>query len=148
MSFKAARDRAVFLRFAADLRRAARKAAEQLGHREREAVYQRAIAAELSLKYTCELEYPVPVRFATSGGSVVTLAHERADIVVNPLRGSPRVVVVEIKRGNQHTLLREGMEQAKRYATHIARTVQVAGTCTVVFDRAGKHPPKTASAQR
>jgi hypothetical protein len=41
-----------------------------------------ALGAELSAHYTCELEYPVPVRYGTADGRVVTLAHERADIVV------------------------------------------------------------------
>lgn len=148
-NFQRARNRAIFRRFVSHLRSACETAAAQLGHREREAVYQRAVGAELSSRYTCELEYPVPVRFTTSEGRLVTLAHERADIVASPLPGppqpgsdSPQVIVVEVKRGfaGNRPLLKDGMEQARRYASHISRTSSVGGVCAVIFDKTGKAP--------
>lgn len=151
--FQAARRRAVFLRFLSHLRAACGAAALQLGHREREAVYQRAAGAELSSRYTVELEYPVPVRFLTSDSRVVTLAHERADIVASAPEGSVGqpfgVIVVEVKKGlaGNRTLLRDAMEQARRYASHISRTSEVAGVCAVIFDKTGKAAPNVAGEQ-
>lgn len=148
--FANARNRALFLRFISNLKAACASAATQLGHREREAVYQRAVAAELEAQYTCELEFPVPVRFVTSEGRTITLAHERADIVVTPRHtaalGGP-VVVVEVKRGapGNRTVMPEAMDQARRYATHIRRSLAVSGVCAVLFDKTGRTPPRVMS---
>ena len=147
--FATARNRALFLRFISHLKAACASAAAQLGHREREAVYQRAVAAELDAQYTCELEYPVPVRFVTSDNRLVTLAHERADIVVTPRHasGDGPVVVVEVKRGapNNRTVMPEALDQARRYATHIRRTLPVMGVCAILFDKTGRRPPLVVS---
>lgn len=150
MPFAGAQSRALFLRFVSHLRTASASAAKQLGHREREAVYQRAMAAELSVRYTCELEYPVPVRFMTSDNRLVTLAHERADIVVSPhplANKNGPVVVVEVKRGylSNRTIMPEALDQARRYATHIQRTLPVSGICAVLFDKSGRAPPRIES---
>ena len=148
--FASSKCRALFLRFISHLKAACAATAKQLGHREREAVYQRAMAEELGIRYTCELEYPVPVRFLTSDNRLVTLAHERADIVVTPRpflgEGGP-VVVVEVKRGlpSSRSILPEALDQARRYATHIRRTLPVAGVCAVLFDKTGRMPPRVLS---
>ena len=147
--FASSRNRALFLRFVSHLKAACALVSKQLGHREREAVYQRAIAAELGLQYTCELEYPVPVRFILSDGQLVTLAHERADIVVTARPGSSDqlYVVVEVKRGapNNRTLMPEALDQARRYALHVQRTLPVSGVCAVIFDKTGKIAPVITS---
>jgi len=151
--FASSRSRALFLRFISHLKAACALAAKQLGHREREAVYQRAVAAELEAKYTCELEYPVPVRYVTSDNRLVTLAHERADIVVTPQHAlgtssvDGPVVVVEVKRGttNNRTVMPEALDQARRYATHVRRTLPVTGVCAVLFDKTGRKPPYIVS---
>jgi hypothetical protein len=147
--FAASRRRALFLRFVSHLKSACAAAAIQLGHREREAVYQRAMAEELNVKYTCELEFPVPVRFVTSDNRLVTLAHERADIVVSPrpFDGDGPVVIVEVKRGlpANRNVIPEALDQARRYATHIKRSLPVTGVCAVLFDKSGKTAPQIVS---
>lgn len=146
-NYVASRNRALYLRFVSQLKAAAARAAEHLGHREREAVYQRAIAEELRQHYTCELEFQVPVRFVTSDNRLVTLAHERADIVATPLpthNGDGPVVVVEVKRGlsSNRSIMPEALDQAQRYATHLSRFMKVSGVCAVLFDKTGKTPPR------
>ena len=144
LSIAAKRERAMFLRFCSRLRKASDAVYRQLGHREREATYQRALAAELSAHYTCELEYPVPVRYVTADGRVVTLAHERADIVVSDQEVSSSVWIVEVKRSTFNTtctVLRDALDQARRYAGHIGRTTPVGGVCAVLFDKTGRTKP-------
>ena len=108
------------------------------------------------MQYTCELEYPVPVRFLTSDNRLVTLAHERADIVVTPRPTSllsaaagneEPVVVVEVKRGyaNNRSIMLDALDQARRYATHIRHTLPVSGVCAVLFDKTGKNLPLVTS---
>lgn len=145
-SIAAKRERAMFLRFCSRLRDASDAVFHQLGHREREATYQRALSAELSAHYTCELEYPVPVRYVTADGRVVTLGHERADIVVSE-RGAPSgesIWIVEVKRSTFNTtttVLRDALDQARRYAGHVGRTTPVGGVCAVLFDKTGRSKP-------
>lgn len=140
---------ALFRRFASHLRAASVIAAQQLGHREREVVYQKAVAVELSRFYTCELEHPVPIRYTSSFGQVSTLTHERADIVAKPQRGAGPgpYVVVEIKRGagGNAYLFEEASDQARRYAAHLQQDMPIHGVCVVLFDKTGKRPPAVMS---
>lgn len=138
------RQRALFLRFASRLRAAAARVYQQLGHREREAVYQRALAAELeSMKYTCVCEHPVPVVYAASDGRLTTVAHERADIAVTQPDefGKAGLIVLEIKRGAGPSvagLVKEGLEQGRRYGVHLKREGRtVIGVGSVAFNKSG-----------
>ena len=157
--------RALFLRFARVLRHASRRVAGQLGHRQREAVYQRALAAELeACGYCCELEFQVPVRYVSSDGRVCTVAHERADILVSwdmmllgddddaaaaaPFRS---VAVVEVKRGfATKSGVGEATEQARRYGENLMgwsqlHRLDVTGVAVVYFDKRPKCDPQHRS---
>jgi len=141
--FEESKNRALFLRFISRLRNSAKRVADQLGHREREAVYQRALAAEFeALGYTSECEYPVSVVYQTSDGRQITLAHERADIAVRLPSG---LIIVEVKRGAQlPALVKEGLEQSRRYASHLSRAGQnVAGVCSIAFNKHKGHPQQS-----
>ena len=139
------RARALFLRFASRFRAACARVYQQLGHREREAVYQRALAAEFeALGYTCVCEHPVPVTYVASDGRQRTLAHERAGIAV---WSAESVIVVEVKRGSGvASLNKEGLQQARRYGAHLERSgTKVGGVCAATFDKTARASPLTSS---
>ena len=124
------------------LKRAAQNAWVQLGHREREAVYQRALAADLeSAGWIVELEAPVPVWYTTLGSpghppKTVLLAHERADIVARRPGPHQLTVVIEVKRGGA---VSDVLDQGTRYALKLGTAVKaVAG---VQFFRSKSQAP-------
>ena len=139
-----------FRRFLSELRAGAARVFQQLGHREREAVYQRALAAELEARgWQCELERPVTVKYVASDGKVTVVAHERADIqtVISSTSTPPTVAIVEVKRSSPTAaVLTEGMNQARRYAEHLKSSgVDVGGTVAVVFSKSRDVQPAIAS---
>lgn len=78
----------------------------QLGSNHREAVYQRALAAELrSRGHVVALEVPVPINYVATDGFPHPVGTERADLVVD------LKYVIELKVGTAN-----GEPQASRYA--------------------------------
>ena len=78
----------------------------QLGFMHREAVYQRALGAELRARgHVVALEAPVPITYLASDGFPHPVGTERADIVVD------MKYVIELKVGAAN-----GEAQALRYA--------------------------------
>lgn len=139
-----------FRRFLSELKTGAARVFDQLGHREREAVYQRALAAELEARgWQCELERPVTVSYVASDGKVTVVAHERADIqaVISNATKNPTVAIVEVKRSSPSSaILTEGMNQARRYAAHLKTSgVDVGGVVAVVFSKSKDVPPTVAA---
>lgn len=105
----------------AALQRAADLVAAQLGADHREAVYQRALAAELrATGCVVAVEAPVVVSYVASDGFSCPVAAERADMVVDGK------AVVELKVGAA-----DGAPQARRYA----RALGLAQAWVVAFRR-------------
>lgn len=78
----------------------------QLGPNHREAVYQRALGAELRARgHVVALEAPVPITYVASDGFPHPVGTERADLVVDLKH------VIELKVGTAN-----GEPQAARYA--------------------------------
>ena len=129
-------------------KRGADHAWQQLGHREREAVYQRALAAELEASgWAVELEAPIPVVYTTlpgvAGGArrTVVLSHDRADIVA---RRSGFIVVIEIKKGGNLT---DARDQATRYGLKLREQGnRVAGIVVARFPKSPSEFPTIVSA--
>lgn len=111
----------------------------QLGHRERENVYQRALAAELEAQGWCvELEAPVTVKYNTlptethPAGRTVVLSHDRADIIA---RLCNQTVVVEVKKGGPAKAA-EARDQVFRYAKRLKDAGSpIAGAVVVLFPK-------------
>lgn len=137
---------AAFIRLATNgVDRGAQHAWEQLGHREREAVYQRAVAAELEAAgWIVELEAPVPVWYTTLQGTclpskTVLLSHDRADIVARRPGPHGLSLVVEVKRGGA---VADVLDQATRYALKLGNAVK-AVAAVQFFKTAHKAPTVT-----
>ena len=137
-----------FLKLATNgVRRGAQNAWAQLGHREREVVYQRALAAELEAAgWIVELEAPVPVWYTTLPAPnqpprTVVLAHERADVVARRPGPTGLAVVVEVKRGG---VTADVVDQATRYAEKLGRPV--VAVAAVQFYKSAAKPPTVTTA--
>ena len=95
------------------LRIAATRVSSQLGSLHREAVYQRALAAELRANgYVVSVEHPVPITYTDSAGHVHPLATERADLVVD------NTAVIEIKVAENTSAA--ACDQARRYGAALS----------------------------
>ena len=129
-------------------KRGANHAWKQLGHREREAVYQRALAAELEASgWSVELEAPVAVVYTTLRGTAggaqrtVVLSHDRADIVAGR---SGFTVVIEVKKGGS---IDDAQEQATRYGLKLrSQGKLVAGVVVAKFPKKPSESPTVVSA--
>ena len=78
---------------------------------QKEAIYQKALAAELSAQLPTQTEAPCPVLYTTANGATVTLANDRLDILVTP-PSRAWAAIIEIKRG---ATPRNAKDQVLRY---------------------------------
>lgn len=130
-------------RFKRRVQKHARAVASSLGHTQREAVYQRALALELAAdKYTVTTEHPIPVMYTVQRPDgpteTHTLAQERADIVVTE---APIAYALEIKKADRITA--DAVAQVQRYQTNYKRATGASFRClgVVAFPRgANLHP--------
>lgn len=111
------------------IREAASRVIDQLGPKQREVVYSKALAVELrhAANMSVEIEPPIPVVYTTANGVGVTVGVERADLMIT----APHPAIVECKIAEHVT--EDHMLQASRYA----HNCYVADCYAVCFGRSG-----------
>ena len=112
-----------------DIEAAAARVVNQLGPRQREVVYAKALAMELrdSHQMALQVEAPVPIIYTLASGPRVVVGAERVDILVI----HPWPAVIECKIAE--VITPEHTAQTQRYAQNL----NVADCYAVSFGRSG-----------
>ena len=113
----------------AEIEAAAARVIGQLGPRQREVVYAKALAMELrdSYQMALQVEAPVPIVYTLASGPNVVVGAERVDILVI----HPWAAVIECKIAE--IITPEHAAQTQRYA----RNLNVSDAYAVSFGRSG-----------
>ena len=103
----------------------------QFTSNQREAVFQKALAAELHRTFNVEQEAYCPVLYTALDGSELVMAAERIDILIRA-RSRQWAVIIEVKRG---PVYESAIQQARRYCENYRKTqvIPLAGAFLVSF---------------